>query len=208
LERIDWSKTRAYSAYYAGININLRDRESSGSVEPSEYERVRQEIIKRALQLRDKEGRRVVEGAHRVEEIYDNPPMTSFPDIVLMYRDMEYQNRPEINLGLSKEIFTKWRDSGGHRREGIFLAYGSGIKEGCRVDSAKIHDLAPTILHIFGLPVPRDMDGRVLKEIFQEKSEPAGREVIYQEPETADEKEELRERIKERIRGLKATRRI
>jgi len=35
---------------------------------------------------------------------------------------------------------------------------------------AKFHprliDLAPTILHILGLPVPKDMDGRVLQELF------------------------------------------
>jgi hypothetical protein len=27
-------------------------------------------------------------------------------------------------------------------------------------------DLAPTILHLVGVPVPEDMDGRVLQEIF------------------------------------------
>jgi hypothetical protein len=31
-------------------------------------------------------------------------------------------------------------------------------------------DLAPTILHLVGVPVPEDMDGRVLREIFTEGS--------------------------------------
>jgi hypothetical protein len=207
-EQVDWSKTRAYSITYGGINVNLRGREPSGSVEPSEYEHVRQEIIKRALQIRDKEGRQVIEGAYRVEELYDNPSSISFPDIVLKFKDLKYRNRVNINLGLSSDVFTKWEDSGGHKSEGIFLAYGSGIKSGYKLNSAKIHDLVPTILHIFGLPIPRDVDGRVLKEIFQEGSEPANREVSYQEPEAADEKELLRERARERIRELKATRRI
>jgi arylsulfatase A-like enzyme len=32
------------------------------------------------------------------------------------------------------------------------------------VEGARILDLAPTILHLMGLPVPDDMDGRVLTE--------------------------------------------
>ncbi len=31
-----------------------------------------------------------------------------------------------------------------------------------------IEDLAPTVLHLLGFPIPRDMDGRVLEEAFTE----------------------------------------
>lgn len=127
---------------------------------------------------------------------------------MLKFKDLKYRNRVNINLGLSKDIFTKWEDSGGHKSEGIFLAYGSGVKRGYKVDSAKIHDLVPTILHVFGLPIPRDVDGRVLKEIFEEGSELARREVTHQEAEAVDEKERLREKTKEKIRELKVSRRI
>ena len=34
------------------------------------------------------------------------------------------------------------------------------------IDGANIVDLAPTALHAMGLPVPDDMDGRVLTELF------------------------------------------
>jgi predicted AlkP superfamily phosphohydrolase/phosphomutase len=204
LEHIEWKKSRAYSIYYMGININLKGREPLGCVEPSEYEHVREDIIKRALQIRDEEGRQVVEGAHKVEEIYDNPPMIAFPDIVLKFKDMKYRNRDNINLGMNREIFTKFPDSGGHRMEGVFLAYGKGVKQGYKVESAKIYDLVPTILHVFGLPTPRYMDGRVLKEIFEEGSELDLREITYQ-----DEKDESgRHRVREKVRGLKAQGRI
>ena len=46
---------------------------------------------------------------------------------------------------------------------------------------AHVMDIAPTVLHMFGLPVPKDMDGRVLTEIFKKESEPGQREVAYQE---------------------------
>ena len=196
LEDINWSRSKAYSIYYMGININLEGREPLGCVKPSEYEHVREEIINQALQITDEEGRQVIEGAYKVEEIYDNPPLSSFPDIVLKFKDMKYRNRDNINLGLSREIFTKWEDSGGHRVEGIFLAYGSGVKKGHKADSAKIHDLVPTILHIFGLPIPRDIDGRVLKEIFEEGSELALREITYQDAKAEGRKQQVRRKVR------------
>jgi len=199
LEDIDWMKSQAYSIYYMGININLKGREPLGCVEPSEYEHVREQIINQALQIKDEEGRQVIEGAYKVEEIYDNPPMISFPDIVLKFKDMKYRNRDNINLGMSRAVFEKFSDSGGHRSEGIFLAYGSGVKRGYKVDSAKIHDLAPTILHILGLPIPQNMDGRVLSEIYEEGNELALREITYQAAEV-----ENQDQLRRRVRGLKS----
>ncbi|MBS7270442.1 MAG: hypothetical protein KIH10_16595, partial [Candidatus Freyarchaeota archaeon] len=64
-----------------------------------------------------------------------------------------------------------------------------------RIGDVKIYDLAPTILHMFNVPVPRDMDGRVLTEIFREDSEPAKRQVLYQDLVT--EKILIKKKIKE-----------
>ena len=55
-------------------------------------------------------------------------------------------------------------DSGCHRREGVFIASGPHIRRGQSISGARIVDLAPTILHLMGLPAPDDMDGRVLEE--------------------------------------------
>src|SRR5205085_4673898 len=56
--------------------------------------------------------------------------------------------------------------SGTHRDYGIFLAQGSVIRAGATLEGACMTDLAPTILHLLGVPVPDDMDGHVLEEIF------------------------------------------
>jgi arylsulfatase A-like enzyme len=47
---------------------------------------------------------------------------------------------------------------------GIFVASGAGIKNAGEFSGAQLIDLAPTILHLMGLPVPTDMDGRVVTE--------------------------------------------
>ena len=45
LEGIDWAKTRAYAlGSPPQIFVNLRGRETAGSVDPSDYEKVRDEV--------------------------------------------------------------------------------------------------------------------------------------------------------------------
>ena len=56
-----------------------------------------------------------------------------------------------------------------HREQGVLLAKGPGIKQASEpIYGARLLDLAPTILHHFGLPIGDDMEGRVLKELFAE----------------------------------------
>ena len=59
---------------------------------------------------------------------------------------------------------------GTHERapDGYFVAVGEGIKPGATLHGASVVDVAPTILYLMGLPVARDMDGRVLTEILDE----------------------------------------
>jgi hypothetical protein len=58
--------------------------------------------------------------------------------------------------------------SGKHHIDGVLIACGPSIKKGVPV-RAHLLDIAPTILTIMGLPVPEDMEGRVLTEIIEEE---------------------------------------
>lgn len=53
-----------------------------------------------------------------------------------------------------------------HEKEGVFLAAGPGFEPGARVSGASVLDIAPTVLHYLGLPVGKDMDGKVLTAAF------------------------------------------
>lgn len=55
-----------------------------------------------------------------------------------------------------------------HRGFGMFVAAGPGIRRDELVHSASLLDVTPTILSLYGLPVGRDMDGRVLSAIYEE----------------------------------------
>lgn len=69
---------------------------------------------------------------------------------------------------LNGEVFERRpyssRHTGSHRMNGIFVAAGPDIQRRT-VDAVHLHDIAPTILHLFGIPVPVDMDGRVREDI-------------------------------------------
>ena len=52
-------------------------------------------------------------------------------------------------------------DRGLHAPFGIFLAAGGGFRRGGQTRGMTILDVAPTVLHALGEPVPLDMDGKV-----------------------------------------------
>jgi predicted AlkP superfamily phosphohydrolase/phosphomutase len=57
--------------------------------------------------------------------------------------------------------------AGYHTPFGIFIASGKGIRSGTRLSGASVLDVAPTILHIFEAPIPLDMDGKILPQVFE-----------------------------------------
>ncbi len=72
---------------------------------------------------------------------------------------------------------------------GILAIYGKNIKGGVGIKNAHIYDVVPTILAMIGLPVGKDMDGKVLTDIFAKIPE-----IKYIE--TYEEEREYRERSK------------
>jgi arylsulfatase A-like enzyme len=88
----------------------------------------------------------------------------------------------------------------------MLLMSGPQVAAGAPVEGAQIADLAPTLLHLMGQPIPDDMDGRVLVELL----DPVYRERAPQRvaaegagtgtPLVFSEREE--QQIAERLRGL------
>jgi len=109
----------------------------------------------------------------RKEEIFKGPYVNDAPDIILISEDFLVTAQP---FGMFVEKFNR----GYHDIHGIFIAYGENIREGYYAEKGiKIYDIAPTVLYIFNVPIPNDMDGRVLAEIFKIRSEIRKREPKY-----------------------------
>ena len=139
------------------------------------------------------------------EDVYPNADLwDNLPDLVVLPTENGVQ-LINSTVGIGDVIIELKDGRGNHRLNGIFLAYGCGIKKGYKIEGAKIYDIAPTILHIFGLPIPSDMDGRVLMEIFELDSEFAKREPKFVSPSYYAKEDE---KLKKAIKNLKLKRRI
>jgi predicted AlkP superfamily phosphohydrolase/phosphomutase len=167
-ERIDWSGTRAYcpSAPGSGVWVNLRGREPQGIVEPgAEYERVVEEVRARLLAFREPvTGEPVVTAVHRREDAYHGPYAEGGPDLLV-----ETARTVCLVEGLGRRsLMPAGRGpeerTGNHARNGVLVLHGPEVLAGAALPLATVEDVAPTVLHLLGLSVDADMDGRVLTE--------------------------------------------
>lgn len=56
-----------------------------------------------------------------------------------------------------------------HRQFGIFAAKGPDLRRDERIYGASVLDVCPTLLHLFGLAVGEDMDGKVLLDLYEDE---------------------------------------
>jgi len=181
LRGIDWAGTRAFSEEVntlPAIWLNVRGREPMGTVEPgADYERLRDEILARLAEWRNLEtGEPVVACGWRREELYHGPAVEAAPDIVLepaLDRGYAYTflssggkpGEPICTLAPSERLGAKGGSmNGSHRSEGVLILAGAGVRWGVRLAAPHITDIAPTLLHLFDVSLPANLDGRVLTE--------------------------------------------
>lgn len=172
----DWSRTVAAPWSNNGtIRINLKDRDPQGIVDSEDYGKVREEIAGFLTSLRDPEdGGPVFEAIHRQEELFEGPYAEEGPDLQLEGRDWRYvmptARHPETLdlLEVQPEPIVRLeRPWGSHGPKGILLMAGAGVEPGVTTEGASLMDVAPTLLALLDVPVPSDMDGRVLTEALR-----------------------------------------
>ncbi|MFA6449481.1 MAG: alkaline phosphatase family protein [bacterium] len=160
---------------FAEIFINVKGRNPHGTVAPgAEYESARDELARRFLEWQDPlTGYRPAAKAHKRESIFSGPRMESAPDLLIECapgcRTMaDVSKFPPLIESAPWHVPTK-AQTGTHIRDGIFIAAGPVIRAGVSFDKFRITDIMPTILHCYGLPIPENLDGRVLTEIFTQE---------------------------------------
>ena len=140
------------------IYLNRQGRFSAGFLDASQAGQLAAEIRRALLDAIDPvDGKPVVKRVVMRDQVYSGEALEAAPDLIVEFanRFTWAESEAPSNPGLE----------GGHVPEGILLAHGSAFKPGPR-DAADIEQLAPTILHLLGEPVPYDMDGPVLEKWF------------------------------------------
>jgi predicted AlkP superfamily phosphohydrolase/phosphomutase len=164
-----WDDTRAYVAaaeIYGLLYVNQRGREPNGVVEPGpERERVVADLVSRFLSVRDPaDGTPVFTEVLRGDVVDPDDTFGRRPDLVLV---------PRPGLSVYRDLNDRlWLDryrvtSGTHRPDGILVLSGPGVRRGTSASPPSIVDVAPTVLAALGVPIPTDMDGTVLRDLFE-----------------------------------------
>lgn len=165
LERcqVDWARTRAWGSggYYGRIFLNVAGREPQGNVPAAEYERLRDEIAAGLAALPDHTGQPMGTRAFKPEAIYREVRGVA-PDLIVYFGDLDWRSIGTVGTG---SLYSFENDTGpddaNHAQHGIFILYDPRRPQGRRIDDISIYDVAPTLLHLMGQPVPPEMIGSV-----------------------------------------------
>lgn len=166
---VDWSRTQAYAlGNFGQLYLNVKGREPQGIIEPGEqYERVRDEIIEKLRAFRDpRSGKQVLGKILKKEEVYTGKYLDVAPDVLYFPADERDMVFGKYEFGSNVVVDPAFATSGQHKMNAVFAAAGPGIQPGATVQAGEVLDWAPTLLYALGLPIPEDMDGRVLTEVF------------------------------------------
>jgi predicted AlkP superfamily phosphohydrolase/phosphomutase len=193
---IDWSRTKAFplEPCHAHIFVNLKGRDPDGIVDPRDYEKVQEEIIDALLSMRDpRNGRRVVEMAIPKREagtlgVFEQEGFHRIGDVLFalkpqyMANPFVYPAAVKYRDGTERVIMNPegyepaelHRNFTGvhlclpacHEMHAAVILGGGGMRKMERAYPMNVIDLAPTIAHLLGTPIPKNAEGNVLKEFL------------------------------------------
>ena len=143
-ELIDWDNSRCVPSGQGPIYLLDKNPEFAGRL-ISELEALEYNGIK------------IVDKVYRKAEIYSGPYFDQAPDLIV---DQGKYTHFSGSLGFKQPFEAPQAWKGENEPEGLFLAYGCGIKPQ-HLDTS-ILNLTPAILRMFDVPVPEEMDGEVI----------------------------------------------
>ncbi|MDH5661927.1 MAG: alkaline phosphatase family protein [Elusimicrobiota bacterium] len=165
---VDWQRTKAYALGLGCIYINLKGREAYGIVKlGDEYNGLGEEIVAKLKNLRDPvTGKRVIVDVYKREDIYQGEYLEEAPDLVVGFNEGYRVSWQTALGGIPPKVIVENKSnwSGDHCSfdpsitQGIFISNKKFAGE-----SPSIIDIAPTVLELFNLPIPEEMDGEPIR---------------------------------------------
>ncbi|NQU07480.1 MAG: alkaline phosphatase family protein, partial [Candidatus Abyssubacteria bacterium] len=160
---VSWRRTRAYALGLNGLYINQRGREGSGIVDPSEKDRLLDEIARKLLEVRDpKTGEQAIVRVYKTKEVYTNADERLTPDAIIGY-NRGYRASWETAIGsFPKILFTdnEERWSGDHCVAAEVVPGILVTNRKVKISGPRLRDMAPTMLAEFGIKALPEMTGR------------------------------------------------
>jgi len=167
LSAIDWSQTRAFAIGLTGIFLNIKGRESKGIVgKGEEAALLRDEIAEKLTKLHDKaRNQPAINNVYNAMKVYKGPYKGEAPDLIVGYH-RGYRASWETAVGqVTDKVLhdnTKaW--SGDHCIDPPLVPGVLFCNRAVDDEQPRLIDIGPTVLEMFGVDVPGNMDGRALK---------------------------------------------
>lgn len=169
---VDWDATKAFSVgAFGNIYLNTRSRFSNGILSEREYKDMRHTLMEKLLAIRDPEtGARVVKEVYFREDVYQGSFLHLAPDI-LIETTGDYFVRNNLDHIEGKIFYPAGLygnrllpHTGKHTADGVLVISGPMFVQDNEPGDANVFDITPTLLYLFGLPIPTDIDGRLLME--------------------------------------------
>jgi predicted AlkP superfamily phosphohydrolase/phosphomutase len=163
---VDWANTTAWGlgGYYGRLFLNVKGREQQGVIDPKNYEKVRDEIIRKLEAITDEKGNNIGTRCYKPQEVYTGPNIDQAPDLIVYFGNLYWRSTGDIGHSSIHSFETEvGPDDAVHAEYGIFILWDPKAKRGKRLDNLEIYDVAPTVLDVMGIDVPGDMEGKVIK---------------------------------------------
>jgi len=162
-EDVDWSRTRAYTMGLNGLYLNIKGREKQGIVDQADAEALKIEIQQKLNGLKDPASGTVgITGVFITGSVYRGPYTENAPDLLVGYGAGYRASWDSVMGKVTGQVFEDnlkaW--SGDHCIDprlvpGVLFSSHKFVE-----DKPHIADVAPTILNLFGLPLPSHFDGK------------------------------------------------
>ncbi|MFH1888978.1 MAG: alkaline phosphatase family protein [Candidatus Omnitrophota bacterium] len=169
-EDIEWERTRAYSLSHMGqVNINLKGREPRGMVAPEDYgdmiRVLRDDLLKAGAD--NSTADKLIAGAFTKDKLFQGPYVDQAADLYLKVARDHYHILGGAAFISNKVIERSYGNSATHRIDGIFIACGPAVKSsGAITERIRIFDIAANILYMMKIPIPSDLDGKIIEGIY------------------------------------------
>jgi len=166
---IDWSKTKVWGdgGYYARVFLNVRGRELQGIVEKADYEKLCKELTEKIKAIPDEKGNSIPTEVHRPGDLYSTVNGIA-PDLLVYFGGLHWRSIGTVGHdGIHTFENDLGPDDANHAEHGVLIyRAATDAKQPTQCPSsftgARLVDMAPTILRLFGLTPDKDMEGKPL----------------------------------------------
>lgn len=164
-KEINWDLTKAW-----GLNLN---RNWGGIYIMSTHSDIgiRERIQDLLIEVKDELSKQqIIELIYTREELYSGPYTNKFPDLIFKLRD-EYEAGIEGQIDILEKSIISYQHPypdgrGNHDREGIYIVNGWAFNQFGSFEQFSIQDIFPTILYLLDIPIPEDVDGKVMIDLI------------------------------------------